>query len=191
MNIEEKLDLVLLLYEQNINKKVSVEIRENCSEFLSEIQRPANAVYRGFKKLPNTLTKIEVRDRQPKGDQKLFTLINKWLSSNGLTRRDHAVFVTSDLTAASRFGTPYVCFPIGACAYTYVKSSDFNYTENATDYNPSAVRKALEKSEDVSSFFSNTNLIEAIKNKWEIWFDCKSYYLLNLRTWDKIKNSLF
>jgi hypothetical protein len=147
----------------------------------------------------NAFLKKSVRQsRHPLGtDPTVFKRFNKWLRDNGHVRRDQAVSTTPKKDQF--FGVPYYFFPLGKFSYTWVRSRDVNKTDPSTGWNTWSVDimfggskipsdelspETLKKHEEITFnfdkyFMTNKGFQIAYKKNYEIWFECKEYYLVN------------
>jgi len=139
------------------------------------------------------LKKKTREDRRSKGmNQEAHKEFNEWLEKNGHVRRDKSVSALSDSVPGVIFGTNYYFFPIGKFNYTWVKTRDINGIDPKNKWDGIEVQKFFDftdyenekeerkKRKAFPKFFTTNNGIEkAFKKKFEIWFDCKEYYLVN------------
>ena len=150
-------------------------------------------LYRGFGYSSpleyDKLYKKRVRkDRIPRGtDDEAFVRVNEWLDKNGYARRDRSVIVTPSIAHASEFGYVGVILPIGRYKYSWVESRDFNYTGNKGWYSHTAEEAFIEGREDSMEAFERSihkkDIMSAIRQKYEIWIECDSYYIVSERTY--------
>ena len=141
-------------------------------------------------------------------NQRAFKKLNDWLQKNNHVRRDKSVSASSAGPSLKIFGEGvYYFFPISKFNYTWVKASDINLTDMKTEwekywidifFDEDKFRKDIEKEELTMDdeiekvkkqfpkyFTTNKGIETAHKKKYEIWFDCKEYYLVNR------KNNIF
>jgi hypothetical protein len=141
--------------------------------------------------------KLVRKDRKPFGmlDDEAKRL-NTWLIDHGHTDRSKSVMASSDQDAVDLFGTPLCFWPIGKFNYTYCKTGDLNEPNNISrdihwalnylfmkltlndkkeDLEKEWIDKANTYLEDF--FVTNGGIHKAYNGKYEIWFDCDSYYL--------------
>ena len=150
---------------------------------------------------PDEIIKKKTRqDRIPIGmGSDVFDGFNKWLQKNGHVRRDKAASASNSGPSLSKFGNVYYFFPIGKFNYTWVKTKDINIDDRKAGWRQNEVdlfffnqeteykhqiptnKKFIELSiKKFPTWFTTNKGIEiAYKNKYEIWFDCKKYYLVN------------
>jgi len=142
---------------------------------------------------PNELIKKKTRtDRQSLGmDQEPFKEFNNWLGKNGHVRRDKSASASSAGPILSSFGTVYYFFPIGKFNYTWVRADDINTHDTRTGWDANEVQmffdyddyeeedEIIRRKKFPKYFTTNKGIEIAHKNKYEIWFDCKEYYLVN------------
>lgn len=128
------------------------------------------------------------QDRIPQGTaESTFKIFNKWLESNGHTRRDKAVIARNEANDnANDFGPLYYIFPIGKFKYTWIKAKDVNIADGKTGWGGSkSLDLFFEDSFDETRyifenyFTTNKGIEEAWKNQYEIWFDCKEYHFFS------------
>ena len=109
--------------------------------------------------------------------------VNKWLVKNGHTDRSKSMFAGSDPTRLYLFSQNiYEIFPIGKFNYTFIKVADINMfgkydseIRALKDYDMEGDPfNYLDNMNDI--IITNKNMKEAYDKKYEIWFDCKSYY---------------
>ena len=170
-------------------------IRRNCKKYL-KLMNSMGPFYRGmYRKLkPGQIIVRQVRkDRSPMGMNKtLFKKLNKWLSDNGHIRRDKSVCVISNYDDAQEFGEPSYFFPIGNFKYSWIKSKDINIDDFSTEWIQSNVdyffddeheyemSDHIDRKEFPTFFTTNKGIEIAYRNKYEVWFDCKEYYLVGV-----------
>ena len=160
-------------------------IQKNCKYYLSlgKFQ-----FYRGIKQNSGgQYGKNSVRqDRRPRGmSGRSAKSMNNWLVKNGHTDRSKSVFAGSDNTRLFLFSKNiYEIFPIGKFNYTWIKVTDINMSGGNYDGEILAL-KNYDMEGDPYGYLDNmmkdiivTNkgIKEAYDKKYEIWFDCKSYY---------------
>lgn len=179
------------------SKELRDTIINDCKKYL-DLLKGKNPLYRAVQENVNnkSLLKKDVRKmRMPSGtplDE--FIGINKWLTQQGHTRRDESVIAS--VTRRFMFGNPYYFFPIGDFDFTFVKSKDFNFSNDKSGWYPrdfaseilyygekSELSKATTKWNDY--FFTNKNFEFAYRMDYEIWFNCKNYYLCNELDWEQ------
>jgi len=188
-------------WQPKIDKLIK-SIKSSCKFYLQLIGN-REPVFRGIKgKQPSG--EQDVRQNRmpvhPRGRDMLsiagsqepyWTVLNQWLKSNGHAERNKSVSVSADFSSANAFGNPYWVFPTGKFKYSHVRSEDFNYSEDRTNWNPNDMKYFLEhwysndpekepwgsisKDEFDRNIVSN-NFKEGYEKKYEMWFQCKSYY---------------
>ena len=174
-------------------KEQSNLIKKDCKYYLNLTKNtgPFNrAVSENIQ--PDELIKKKVRtDRRSLGmNQRAFKEFNNWLKQNNHVKRDKSVSASSAGPSLKKFGHVYYFFPIGKFNYTWVKTIDINWHDSNTNWNSLEVEMFFdyenynedeeEKRRKFPTYFTTNKGIEiAHKNKYEIWFDCKEYYLVN------------
>jgi len=183
-------------------KEQSALIKKDCKYYLNLTKNtgPFNRAV-GEKGQPDEIIKKKTRtDRQPIGMRfEIFDKFNNWLSKNDHVKRNKSVSASSSSSSLRKFGHVYYFFPIGKFNYTWVKTNDINLDNLKTGWRQNEVdlyffnqeteykhqiptnKKLIEKSiKNFPKWFTTNKGIEiAHKNKFEIWFDCKEYYLVN------------
>ena len=171
-------------------------LKKNCKKYL-KLMKNTGPFYRGmFRNLKQgqIITRQVRKDRLPMGmTEKLFKRFNIWLSKNGHMRRDKSVCVISDESAAKEFGIPSYFFPIGNFSYTWIKAKDVNLDDYSTNWIQSNIDYFFDYDSDYElemndedkkafpKYFTTNKGIEiAYKNEYEIWFNCKEYYLVGV-----------
>lgn len=164
-------------------------IEKNCKYYLSLTKNGEYKFYRGIKKIYVKFGEKSVRqDRVPRGmEPKQAKILNDWLLKNGHIDRSKSVFANSDKTKLGLFSSmQYEIFPIGKFNYTYVKAFDINMTSNS-EYKDAISALMYGKSyignyeeEIKQAFVTNKGIKEAHDKKYEIWFDCKKYYCIEI-----------
>ena len=215
--------LTRYLIESYSAEDLIVDIEKKCKPYLS-LLKGKEPLYRGLHDISDArATQVEDeddiinrtgvglgygikkvrKDRIPKGTQKAnFKILNKWLGSHGHARRDQSISVTADKLQSDFFGANSWVFPIGKFDYSWVKSPDFNHSNNNTGYktcgqgNIFQYLKAFysgtlddESRQGNLDFFITTNkgFEEASRKGYEIWIDCKQYYYILVRNKDGFK----
>jgi hypothetical protein len=184
---------LIMLAEASEGKLVSTnepdavkKIRSNCSHYLG-LLRGRDPLVRGMKIYVGegglgVLWKRQVRqDRQSRmASLDKSKLINEFLERFGHVRRDHALIASSK--GRVEFKPWYRIYPIGRFDYTWVRSSDWNYSEGKWPGNMilhgefDEVLKVLEDQDGVGNIVSNKRFGVAYDKKYEIWMGCKEYY---------------
>lgn len=183
-------------------KEQSALIKKDCKYYLNLTKNtgPFNRAIHE-KSLQREIIKKKVRtDRTSLGmNQGVFDKFNKWLQKNGHVRRDKAVSASSSGPSLQKFGNIGYFFPIGKFNYTWVKTKDINIDDIKNGWRQNEVdlfffnqeteykhqiptnKELIDKSiKQFPKFFTTNKGIEiAHKNKFEIWFDCKEYYIVN------------
>ena len=133
-------------------------------------------------------------------DPKKTERANEWLDSIGAARRDKSVIAISK-PKLQLFGPEHWIFPEGKFKYTYVKSDDFN-SSNRSGWEPAKFwvwlkiraggdKEKLDKFEKAlfteefnpkKLFGINKGFDEAYNKGYEIWFECKKYYFIELES---------
>lgn len=179
------------------------EIKPNCKKYfkINSINTP---LYRGVSNINSLFGIKDVRkNRKPLGtNNDAFKIINNFLDKKGHTRRDRSISATSKKSDLDIFGTPCVIFPKGDFKYTWIKLGDFNHWGGWDKQGYSKVADFLmgdtfsdKKNEEIlnninSILTTNKDLKTAIQKKYEVWFDCKNYYFMNLYLFEKVKGDL-
>ncbi len=178
-----------VLFEDHINN-IKELIQKDCKSYLSVTRNGKYKFYRGmdlkhYDHRRSAGEKFVRQDREPRGmNSNEAENLNKWLEENGHIRRDKAVFATSSIKHTKNFrnfGEPYVIYPIGNFDYTYIKHIDINDYSGKFNSEIEAIRNASAFLDDYDLsgiFVTNKNIATAFNKKYEIWFNCKSYYYL-------------
>ena len=197
INESKKVEIVL----QQLNPSIQEILNKECKKYIKLLkQHNLKPFYRGIYEHVNkgeSYRKKVRQDRKPSGTpDNEFEMFNRWLSKNKHTRRDKSVSVTSSLWNAETFGNGYYFFPIGKFNYTWIKAKDLNLDDERTGWEWSFMNYIFDYEEDYSTevgknlvrkvkkvfptyFTTNKGIEIAWKNSYEIWFDCKSYYVVN------------
>ena len=177
-------------------------IKKDCKYYLSLINHGAIFTRALGNPIDFPFIKKQTRqDRMPSGmPVKIFKKFNQWLKMNGHTTRDNSVIGTShDTLQRTAFGNNYFLFPIGKFNFTYAETEDINMDDRRTGWEDDIVDRFLEDEDvDLSKpfehyFHTNKKIHHAYDLKYEIWFDCKEYYLaaLSYYKWDKKSHRLY
>lgn len=179
-------------------KEQSILIKKDCKYYLNLTKNtgPFNRAVDEDSQ-PDELIKKSVRqNRRSLGmNQRAFKKFNDWLGKNDHVRRDKSVSASSAGPSLAIFGNLYYFFPIGKFNYTWVKTGDINRSNPKTGWVKDEVdlyffkeseygkrgekRSELKMKKFPTYFTTNKGIKIAHKNKYEIWFDCKEYYLVN------------
>ena len=183
-------------------KEQTILIKKDCKHYLN-LTKSTGPFNRAVGEIITTteIIKKKVRlDRTSLGmNQGVFDKFNKWLQKNGHIRRDKAVSASSSGPSLQKFGNVGYFFPIGKFNYTWVKTKDINMDDIKGGWRQNEVdlfffnqeieykhqiptnKEFIELSiKNFPKFFTTNKGIEtAHKNKFEIWFDCKEYYIVN------------
>ena len=178
-------------------------IKKDCKYYLNLTKNigPFNRAVRENSQPDEIIKKKTRTDRQPMGMRSngVFDKFNKWLEKNGHVRRDKAVSALSSEPSLKKFGHVYYFFPIGKFNYTWVKTPDINIDNLKTGWRQNEVdlfffnqetkyKHQIPTNKEFINmsikrfpkyFTTNKGIETAHKKKYEIWFDCKSYYLVN------------
>ena len=190
-------------------------IKKDCKYYLSLIGNEMIFTRgAGSSIVTNPFSKQQTRqDRKPSGMRlNTFKHFNKWLKENGHNTRNNAVIGTSlEDILKTDFGYNNFLFPIGKFNFTYAETQDINIDDVRTGWTEDIVDRFFNTNKMVNSllggnrnrkinnrkpfesyFHTNKNINIAYKNNYEIWFDCKEYYLASLLyyKWDKSKHLL-
>jgi len=180
-------------YLDDMTDDIRKLIEKDCKKYLKLVKNTGPFYRAIWNKLRyGEILKKKVRqDRQPKGTSNInFKRLNKWLEKNGHMRRDKSVSVTSSEKNASEFGIPSDFYPIGNFSYSWIKAQDLNLDDESTGWVQSNIDYFFDSDsefelemddEDRKNFpkwFTTNKGIEiAHRNKYEVWFNCKEYYL--------------
>jgi len=181
---------------QRLKPDIQKVLKRDCKKYIQLLkQHDLRPFYRGIYEHieKGEMEKKNVRkDRLPMGTPEHdFKLLNKWLAKNGHVRRDKSVSVSSSLWAAEEFGNGYLFFPIGKFNYTWIKAKDLNLDDIRTGWNQANVTYFFDAGEyelEMSNvdrksfpkyFTTNKGIEKAWKNSYEVWFNCKSYYVIS------------
>lgn len=145
------------------------------------------------------------KNRSAQGtNSKVFKEFNKWLKKNGHNKRDESFMVSSGYGEARDFGNVYYIFPIGKISYTWAETKDINMDDDRTNWKLDTVdyydfnkdKFTLDKplyGYDLLKpfpkyFHTDKGIDKAIKNKYEIWINCKEYmFALAENNWNSKK----
>ena len=182
-------------------EEINELIKKDCKYYLSLIGN--NAIFTraisGSISFP-FIKKQTRQDRKSRGMMKnVFNDFNDWLKMKKHVERDKAVIASSlETKETTRFGNNYYLFPIGKFNYTYAETNDINLYDYDTRWYASAVKDFVTYNETdlpkpfESYFHTNKNINVAYNNNYEIWFDCKEYYIASISNyiWDKSRHKL-
>jgi hypothetical protein len=176
-------------------------IQKDCKYYLSLINH--GAIFTRAVSSPVSfpfLKKQTRQDRRAKGmPGQIFDLFNKWLKENSHLRRDNVAIASShENVLKTNFGNNYYIFPIGKFNFTYAETNDINENDRRTGWYDIAVDDYMKHKEtDLPKpfeqyFHTNKKIHIAYDLKYEIWFDCKEYYLASIAyyKWDKKEHKL-
>lgn len=189
------------LYEdekEDFQKIIDI-LEKDCSFYIDLLKSKHNPLYRGVTYgtdwvIPSLMVKKQVRqNREPQGmPRKDFAYLNKWLEKAGHVRRDKAVSATADFGATDMFGVGCYFFPIGKFNYTFVKAEDINSFDSYANDDCKMVLKNFpadpSKEEEAilsKNFITNKSILTAYNKLYEIWFDCKEYYVVPVYPYDR------
>jgi len=183
------------------------EIHKNCKQYLKLI-KGLDPMARGMYSYYEFGIKDVRKDRHPYGmSNKTANEFNKWLASQGHTRRDISVLCTSNTKSAELFGRINWIFPKDRIkSYTWVDTDDVN-TYGANGWQPNTISAGLIQSEggELSTYsqlaidelskpfpdFFHTNYLfrKAHAKGYEMWIDCDKYYYVSMsyHKWNKNK----
>lgn len=192
--------------EKMTEEEIANLIKENCKPYLQLLNNRTPAFRRTRNHHGILIEKQTRKNRKQRGQVPsiITSRLNEWLKKNGYAPRNESVIgnFNADNILATLGKILYFLLPIGQFKYTYVKSFDFNITGtddfnriylNVFNYekdpdiesnlfiwdeNDRKIIKDLQP-DDLKRFFFKSNITAAIKNGYEIWFQCKKYYLLN------------
>lgn len=184
-------------------------LKKDCSPYLS-LLRSNNIMpfVKGVRinvKKEGLLKKDTRVDRKSQGMSQHFAdKFNKWLIDNNHVPRTSSVICTSDRQNAQEFGLLCYIFPIGKIEYTWAETKDINRNnaktgwysyavEDYVRYTGSEENRVLKMDKPFPDYFhTNKDIKTAYKNGYEVWFKCKSYYLMLVNDDNKesIKNAL-
>lgn len=195
MRLQQYINENIEHFLNKMSSDIQKVIRKDCKKYL-KLVKSTGPFFRGSIvnfNFGEILKKNVRQDRHPQGTSDInFKRLNKWLDKNGHVRRDKAVSATSDEGNSMDFGVSYLFFPIGNFNYTWIKAFDVNLDDNSTgwvqrnidyffDYDDEYYLKMSDKDKKKFPkwFTTNKGIKTAHNNGYEIWFDCKSYYLIN------------
>jgi len=188
-----------------LNKFIN-EDREQLKEFIKNVQKdckPYLKLLKGRSPLTRGMKIVSPTDFGMKAVRKdrkslighsvtIVKRINQYMDHINAARRDRSVIATSKFQQAMThmFGEPYWIFPKGKFKYTFVRSSDFNWSGTAYDFDYAMAFFKDEMWKDPDSipahwkpglwFETNKQFDEAYNKGYEIWFECDHYYYINL-----------
>lgn len=165
-------------------------IFNNCKFYLNLVKKigPFNRAFN--KKIEkDEILKIKTRNRNSLFMiNNTFDNFNNWLDKNGHVKRDLSVSFSTRSATLRNFGHVYYFFPIGKFNYTWVKTLDINMPDLKSNWRSDEVILFLNKQKnsktenEFSSYFvTNKNIEKAHKNRYEVWCDCKKYYLISTK----------
>jgi hypothetical protein len=168
-------------------------IQTDCKYYLSLINH--GAIFTRALSSPVSfpfLKKQTRQDRKPKGmPSSVAKKFNEWLKENNHLPRHNAVIASSyDNSIKTNFGNNYYIFPIGKFNFTYVETEDINENDRRTGWYDYSVDDYMShKKNDLPNpfeqyFHTNKKIHIAYDQKYEIWFDCKEYYLASIAYYD-------
>jgi hypothetical protein len=177
-------------------------IARNCKKYLKLLGNN-HPLYKGLSLSGSLAGMKEVRqDRHSMGTSTVtYKYVNKWLGKKGWPRRDKSVICTANESYAYDFGGAVMIFPFDMnYGYAWIEARDFNdwsfvddkskmptswdigTLEHIIEY--SAQEERFERADKYLEAFvhANKGFREAYGNMYEIWFNCKQYYYLNLNS---------
>ncbi len=187
--------LYQFLNEQNNVDEYNQLIQKDCKYYLSLISNKMIFTRGlGFDIFPFTKKKVR-QDRRNKNKKfEHYDELNQWLKENGHVQRNQAVMASSieDKSMIYIFGCNHFIFPIGRFNYSYIKARDFNLDDPRTKYHKNMATyfftgKGSKTFPDY--FITNKDIYEAYSMKYEIWFDCKEYYISSIDHYNWNKNT--
>jgi len=191
---------LLDLFEKAIPTISPEEVRENCKQFLKQINYdPSLIVYRGTKSDAATgwirLKTTRLQDRHSRDtDQRTHVIANEYFQKKFKHPYRNALFATSDSSESTRYGEEHVMFPKGKFSFIWSEKVD-DFTEvvdgkiqrdkiyNKTDGNNSSVKEISTIIDSLK--YIDTDLPRAIESRNEIMFWCKEYYLIDKDMFDR------
>ncbi len=190
-----------IILEEQSDEEILEILERDCKRFLEICDN--KFLYRGSKtqSTDNSLKKIKMRkDRAPR-DMKANThvMLDNYFEDNfGIRYRSAAVFVTGSKENAEDYGKVYAVFPIGDFSFIYSPIivdlySNIKHNEIVSSLNPfKKPTKIKHTQESINAYldsgkYTNKNLLAGIKKGNEIMIHCDEYYIIPLRTLQKIK----
>lgn len=179
--------------DEDALEKFNSVIQRSCKPYL-KLVKGKDPLYRTMKR-GSFKGKQQVRkDRKPRGtSQALADNINKWLEKNGHNRRDQSLITTPNYNYARLlFSAPvFMVFPIGRFSYSWVPSKDWNSSDS--EWSVGSFRNYLLAPDMLDDEYSSAiktdkGFNDAYYNDYEIWFNCKEYYYIEIHpswVWDQ------
>jgi hypothetical protein len=181
------------LVESKLGKLVAINLKDagklimkDCKHYLG-LLRGKDPLVRGMKVYvaedgPGVLwSRIVRQDRRSRmAGPKARVIINEFLEEFGHARRDRSVIASSK--GRVEFKPWYRIYPIGKFNYTWVRSRDFNFTEDSWPgdmmgwMEKDELLKVLEVQDGIGNIVTNKRFGVAYDKRYEIWMDCKEYY---------------
>lgn len=175
-------------------------ITKYCQPWLSQTNKGAMIVYRGFSYLGNIegyrlsgqhaplyFTRAVRQDRQPRNtNKKMHDKINTALADCGaVANRTNSVFVTGSHQQASYYGTVYVVIPVGQFKYTW---SPYYTDWYEYDWQIDAAIDSGSFCDKIS--WDNNSLPEAIDRWGEIMVACQKYIAIRTDFYPNVQEHL-
>jgi hypothetical protein len=171
------------------------KIKKDCSKYLSLLGNNI-PFFRGVRYTlysSNSYLKIKARKdrRSYVNTRRVFTpFIEKLFNEHNIPLRSKSVNVTSDISHARFFSNNvYYFLPIGNFNYAYCKSNDYNMSKGKYDINGlfrylsglvDWVDDEIAWSFIKDGIVVNDGLKVAHSKRFEVWFECDSYYAVKL-----------
>lgn len=193
--------------DDDMADSIAKKLKKDCMPFIKEMK--ANNLqgwfYRATDNYYNFISKpIKPRkDRRPRNTVKeLHNYLNMWFKKKfGWKPRSEGVFASSDRNQLEfLYGEPFLFFPIGNYKYVYnPKVRDiFMYLDerwtgssDMDGWTPELAEKMKKDIDDLMFYYTNKNLGKAYANIVEVSFKCNSYYLVNEKFKDTLKEYIY
>ena len=179
-------------------------IKKDCSQYL-KLLKGRKPLFRGIQNdhwYHVGIKKVRQNRRPRLMNKDVVKYVDKYLTKRGLPLRTKSMICTSSEYAIEKFGGQR-CFvyPIGKFKFAMVKSDDMNYTNIKTSWSPinlehnidnyytyyigtedgDDIKKDIDKMLNDNIDGNNQKAFdEAYKNEYEMWFDCKKYYYVDI-----------
>ena len=186
---------ILLEYNPNITDeylaKVANLLQTDCAPYLK--YGLATPFYRGTRTYLTDVTEFKTfKNRAPKDmPLEIHQFLDNWFKTKlGYNWRSAAVFAVGSEVESKQYGFPYIFVPIGEfdfCwsdsigdLYTAVDAKLFNNGFASTfSYNEDdMVKMAPHLVKLLQTYKVNGSLSDAVHSKFEVLFNCESYYLM-------------
>jgi len=191
------------LYDDGEVELIAEKLKKDCMPFIKEMKKvkPESWIYRATESVIKDIKKIKPRtNRRPRNmPEELHTYMNMSFKKHfGWKPRSEGVFTSSDYWQLEHvYGNVYMFFPIGNYKYVYHPHVIDIYMFFDQIYNISMggkyikIDKMKKKFNDIFLQYTDKNLKKAYYGKVEITFKCKSYFLVNRKYEDVLKENIY